>query len=133
EAELAYRAWEDGSNSLNLELGYDVVRGDTDLGPPARIPPWSLTGRAVAEVGPWTVKVQLRHVAEQDRIAALELPTDAYTTADAFVSWSPSRETGLMLYADLRNLTDQEVREHASFLKDLAPLPGRNLRVGVAY
>lgn len=133
EAELGYKAWESGADRLNLELGYDLVRGDTDLGPPARIPPWSLTGRAVAEVGPWTVKVQLRHVAEQDRIAALELPTDAYTTADAFVSWSPSRETGLMLYADLRNLTDQEVREHASFLKDLAPLPGRNLRVGVAY
>lgn len=133
EAELAYKAWERGSDSLTLELGYDTVRGDTDLGPPARIPPWSLTGRVVSEVGPWTTKLQLRHVAEQERVAALELPTDAYTTVDAFVGWSPSRETGLMLYADLRNLTDQEVREHTSFLKDLAPQPGRNLRLGVAW
>ncbi len=133
EAELAYRAWESGSDSLSLELGYDLVRGDTDLGPPARVPPWSLTGRVAAEVGPWAAKLQLRHVAEQDRVATLELPTDAYTTVDAFVSWSPSRETGLMLYADLRNLTNQEMREHASFLKDLAPQPGRNLRLGAAW
>jgi len=29
------------------------------------------------------------------------------------------------------NLTDEEARNHASFLKDLAPLPGRN--VSLAY
>ena len=40
---------------------------------------------------------------------------------------------GVSLFVDARNLTDEEAREHASFLKDIAPLPGRNLRVGVAY
>ena len=38
-----------------------------------------------------------------------------------------------MLYAEARNLNDAEVREHASFLKDLAPSPGRNLRIGAVY
>ena len=30
-----------------------------------------------------------------------------------------------------RNLTDQDIRVHTSYLKDFAPLPGRNLAVGV--
>ena len=29
------------------------------------------------------------------------------------------------------NLTDQEARNHVSFLKDLAPLPGRDVRLDV--
>ena len=37
------------------------------------------------------------------------------------------------LFAEGHNLTDEEAREHVSFLKDVAPLPGRNLRVGVSY
>ncbi|HEV2081395.1 MAG TPA: TonB-dependent receptor [Brevundimonas sp.] len=132
EAEVAYRAWERGTDTLTLELGYDTVRGDTDLGAPARIPPWSLSGRAELEWGPWTVRGQVRHVGEQTRVAAFELPTDAYATADLYLGWSP-REDGLILFAEARNLTDAEVREHTSFLKDLAPSPGRNLRLGAAY
>ena len=82
---------------------------------------------------PWTLRGQVRHVGEQDRVADFELPTDAYTTADLFVGWTPNPAGGLTLFAEARNLTDEEVREHASFLKDLAPSPGRNLRVGASY
>jgi iron complex outermembrane recepter protein len=31
------------------------------------------------------------------------------------------------------NLLDETARVHASFLKDLAPLPGRNFTAGVRY
>ena len=133
EAEIGYLAWENGSDSLRLEAAYDTVRGETDFGAPARIPPWSVTGRAVAELGPWTLRAQARHVGEQDRVADFELPTDSYTTLDAYVGWSPSRDEGLLLYAEVRNATDEEVREHTSFLKDLVPQPGRNFRLGAAY
>ncbi|HEV7227862.1 TonB-dependent receptor domain-containing protein [Brevundimonas sp.] len=132
EAELGYRAWERGADALTLELGYDVVRGETDLGPPARIPSWSLRAGAELEMGPWTVRGQVRRVGEQDRVAAFELPTDGHTTADLYLGWAP-REDGLILFAEAKNLTDEEVREHTSFLKDLAPSPGRNLRIGAAY
>ncbi len=133
EAEIGYQAWESGSDGLRLEVAYDTVRGSTDFGGPARIPPWSVTGRAIVDFGPWTLKAQARHVGEQDRVADFELPTDSYTTLDAYVGWSPSDEDGLLLYAEVRNATDEEVREHASFLKDLTPLPGRNFRIGAAY
>lgn len=134
EAEAAWRLWNPGSRrSLTLEAAGDWVRGSTDLGPPARIPPWSMTVRAKVELDAWSGRLEVRHVGEQDRIAALELPTDGYATVNLFGSWAPDPDGGVMLYAEARNLNDAEIREHASFLKDLAPSPGRNLRFGVAY
>lgn len=133
EARLDYQAWQSGEDGLTLGLGYDYVRGDTDLGAPARIPPWSLNGKAELDLGPWTTKLTIRRVAEQDRVADFELATDAYTTADLYLGWSPDRDSGLTLYVEGRNLGDAEVREHTSFLKDLTPLPGRNLRAGMAW
>jgi iron complex outermembrane recepter protein len=133
EARLDYQAWQSGEDGLTLGLGYDYVRGDTDLGAPARIPPWSLNGKAELDLGPWTTRLTVRRVSEQDRVTDFELPTDAYTTADLYLGWSPDREQGLTLYVEGRNLGDAEVREHTSFLKDLTPLPGRNLRAGMAW
>lgn len=134
EVQAAWRLWDEGDRrSLRLEAAGDYVRGDTDLGPPARIPPWSATARAVMQHDAWTGRLELREVGVQDRLAAFELPTDGYRTLNAFLAWSPDPEGGLLVYAEGRNLNDAEIREHTSFLKDLAPSPGRNLRVGVVF
>lgn len=133
EVETSYRLWEEGQRSFTLEAAADYVRGKTDLGPPARIPPWSLTGRAVFEGGWWTGKLELQHVAAQNRLADFELPTDDYKLLNASIVFRPIADRGLKLFIDGRNLTNSEAREHVSFLKDLAPLPGRSYRVGVAY
>lgn len=133
EAEASWIAWRDGDRRLNLEFGADYVRADTDLGPPARIPPWSVTTRLVWEGPQWTGRLEVRHVAGQDRVADFELPTDSYTQVNLGGSWSPPALKGAKLYAEVRNLTDEEIREHASYLKDLAPQPGRNVRAGIAW
>ena len=134
EAQVAWRVWDAGERrTFSLETTADSVRATTDLGPPARIPPWSINVRGVLEFDAWTGRIDLREVGEQDRTGAFELPTDGYTTLNAFVSWAPDPDRGLRLYAEARNLNDAEVREHASFLKDLAPSPGRNIRLGVNY
>jgi iron complex outermembrane receptor protein len=64
-------------------------------------------------------------------VAEFELPTEAYTLLNASLVYRPME--GVKVFAEGRNLNDAEAREHASFLKDLAPLPGRSLRLGVAY
>jgi iron complex outermembrane receptor protein len=133
EVEWAYRLWEDGARSFRLEGGADYVRGETDLGPPARIPPWSVTGRGVFDGGWWDGRLELRRVAGQDRVTAFELPTDDYIMLNASITVRPLKDRNFKLFVDGRNLTDVEAREHASFLKDIAPLPGRNVRVGVGY
>ena len=133
EAEVSYRLWQDGDRSFSLEGAADYVRGETDLGVPARIPPWSVTGRAVFDGGWWTGKLELRRVAEQDRVAEFELPTDSYMMLNASLSATPFDDKNLKLFAEARNINDAEAREHVSFLKDLAPLPGRNFRIGAGY
>ena len=133
ELEGSYRMWEDGARSFRLEATADYVRGKTDLGRPARIPPWSATGRGVFEAGWWTGQLEVRRVGGQDRVAAFELPTDGYTMLNAQLIVRPLKDPSFKVFVEGRNLTDVEAREHASFLKDIAPMPGRNLRVGVGY
>lgn len=133
EAEVSYTLWRDGDRSFALEGAADYVHGDTDLGPPARIPPWSVTGRAVFEGGWWTGTLELREVGEQDRVAEFELPTDGYRTLNASLVFRPFEDKNLKVFMDARNINDAEMREHASFLKDIAPLPGRSFRIGAGY
>ncbi|MDP1875434.1 TonB-dependent receptor [Phenylobacterium sp.] len=131
EVEVAYRLWQDGARSFTLEGAADYVRGDTDLGAPARIPPWSAAGRAIFATSWWTGKLELRQVGEQTRVTEGELPTDGYRLLNASVVVRPT--DGFKIFLEGRNLNDAEAREHASFLKDLAPLPGRSFRLGVGY
>ena len=133
EAEVSYLFWQDGERSLTFEGGADYVHGETDLGPAARVPPWSVTGRAIFEAGWWTGKLELRHVADQARVSAGELPTDGYEMLNASLVFRPLKDQDFKIMIDGRNLADSTAREHASFLKDLAPLPGRSLRIGVGY
>ncbi|MFN3878491.1 MAG: TonB-dependent receptor [Brevundimonas sp.] len=134
ELEGAYALWQDGDRKLSLEGAADYVRAQTDFGPAARIPPYSVTGRLAWTSTKFDVSGEVRHVGEQDRVAnAFELPTDDYTLINASVAVRPFSQQNVTLFAEARNLTDEEAREHVSFLKDIAPLPGRNLRVGVAY
>jgi iron complex outermembrane receptor protein len=133
EAEARYRVWEDSGRTLSLSAAADHVRASTDLGPAARIPPWSAT------IGlDWTSRlydlgVEVRHVGEQDRTAAFELPTDSYTLVNLKGALRPFADRNVILFAEAANLGDEEAREHASFQKDIAPQPGRSLRVGVTY
>jgi iron complex outermembrane receptor protein len=132
EAELAYRVWTDGQRSVNLHAGADFVRGSSDLGPPARIPPYSASLKASYEAPMWSGDVEVRRTGSQDRIAEMELPTDGYTVLNASLAWKPTGDARVRLFLDGRNLTNEEVREHVSFLKDIAPSPGRQVRAGIA-
>ena len=67
--------------------------------------------------------------AKQDDIAAFESPTDDYLTFDARFGIDLTDNVHLMLEG--KNLTDEEVRVHASPLKDIAPLAGRDFRIAL--
>ncbi|MDP3404073.1 MAG: TonB-dependent receptor [Brevundimonas sp.] len=133
EAEAAYDVWVNGSQVVTLEGAADFVDADTDLGPAARIPPYSLTGRVRYTSTPVDLTLEVRHVGKQDEIAEFELPTNSYTLVSLFGAWRPFADPSITLFAEGRNLTNEEAREHASFLKDIAPQPGRSLRAGVTY
>ena len=60
----------------------------------------------------------------------------AYTLMDAelaytFAGLGDTRNGDVTVYVKGSNLSDEEARVHSSFLKDLAPLPGRNISIGL--
>ncbi len=133
ELEGDYALWESGERSLKLGGTADYVKADTDLGPAARIPPYSVAATLKWTDARWDAGLEVRHVGEQDETADFELPTDGYTLVNLSGSIRPFADRNVTVFAEAHNLTDEEAREHASFLKDVAPLPGRNLRVGITY
>ena len=85
------------------------------------------------ESGPWEGSLLVRRVFKQDRIAASqETETAAYTDLRLGVAYNYALTDGnlLSIFARGDNLLDEVVRHHSSFVKDQAPLPGRNLMVG---
>jgi iron complex outermembrane receptor protein len=92
-----------------------------------------VTGRLVWEDAKVDAHVEIRRVGAQARTAAYETPTDGYTLVNARVAVRPLKDSALQLFVEGRNLADAEAREHTSFLKDIAPLPGRSIRFGLAH
>ncbi|MCS6624626.1 TonB-dependent receptor [Roseibacterium beibuensis] len=133
EAEADYRLWESGQRSLTLTGAADWVRATTDLGQAARIPPWSATAGLEWTSRRFDAGLEVRHVGEQDRTAAFERPTDSYTLVSLKGAVRPFADRNVTVFAEASNLTDAEAREHASFQKEIAPLPGRSLRAGVTW
>ncbi|MGF1549091.1 MAG: TonB-dependent receptor [Sphingomonadaceae bacterium] len=110
----------------------DFVRAtieENDM-PVPRIPPLRLLGGLEARSGALGGRVEVEWVAEQDRVAPFELPTDSFTLVNASLSWRPFGEgSASVLIASVENIFDVEARRHASFTKDFVPLPGRDFRL----
>ena len=113
----------------------DYVRATIDsAGPAPRIPPLRLLGGIEAESNHLNGRVEVEWVDDQGRTAAFETPTDGYTMVNAslaFHPWGRSNSSAIVLSAN--NLFDVDARRHASFLKDYAPLAGRDFRISARF
>jgi iron complex outermembrane receptor protein len=98
-----------------------------------RIAPSRIGGELRWERDGWRASVGAVRYLKQDDVAAYETTTPGYTLVDAHVAWHLDTKGGreLELFVDANNLTDREARPHTSFLKDVVPLPGRNVVFGV--
>lgn len=130
EVDASARLFEVGTYSVNADLIADYVRATIKgEGPAPRIPPLRLLGGLKLQGERLAARAEVERVFEQDRVAEFETPTDGYTLVNASVSFKPfgaENRTTLLLSAN--NLFDVVARRHASFLKDFAPLAGRDLR-----
>jgi iron complex outermembrane receptor protein len=133
EAEATLRLADNASGRWDLRLFGDKVRATLDAGGPLpRIVPARVGASLQWERDGWRASLgALRHD-DQPRVAAFETPTPGYTLYDAHLArhWDGER-FGWEVFVDATNLTDREARVHTSFLKDLAPLPGRSIAFGV--
>jgi iron complex outermembrane receptor protein len=135
EASAAIELFHAEPRHLDLELQADYVRarlrGEAD-DPLPRIPPFRYGATLHYQDTRLDGRVGVVGVAEQDRVAAFERPTDGHAFVNASLAYRFFLgQTILQLRLQGTNLTDTEGRNHVSFLKDLVPLPGRDVRASL--
>lgn len=136
EAEAAVRLFELGESAIEATALADFVRADLlgGKGPVPRIPPMRFIGGLEAEGGPIGGRVEVEHATKQDRITSFETETSGWTMVNASVSWRPlGADNATTIIASVNNIFDVEARRHSSFLKDFAPLPGRDFRLSARF
>ncbi|CCQ11900.1 Zinc-regulated outer membrane receptor [Pseudoalteromonas luteoviolacea B = ATCC 29581] len=72
------------------------------------------------------------HYLTQNNIASYESKTLSYTLIDASIQYNfAALNSDFVAYLNMDNLTDELGFVHSSFIKDKAPLPGRNIKLGI--
>ena len=124
-----------GDVDWHFEGQLDYVRaslrnsnGDNDL---PRTPPLSGLIALEAKTEALDIRTELEYAAAQNNIAAFELPTENYLLWNVYITLRPFKDRNLSVQLRGTNLGNSDARQHTSFLKDLIPLPGRNIKVSL--
>lgn len=133
EAESEWQFAELAGGALSWKLFGDYTRATLDAGGDVpRIPPRRIGTGFDYEGTRWSAGLTATRYADQDCTAAFERPTEGYLMLDADLSYRLFGSVSeWFVFLRGTNLLDEEARRHSSFLKDLAPLPGRSFTLGV--
>lgn len=135
EAQLDAELFEIGLFHIHSHLAADYVRATAENSPTGdlpRIPPFSGLFALEANSSHADLRGEVEYAADQKRIGFGELPTDGYTMYNLYLTLRPmGEESPVALRVAALNLSNVDARLHTSFLKDIAPLPGRNIKVSV--
>ena len=100
-----------------------------------RISPLRLGAGLNYSLNALSAQLDVLHAFDQNKTASnattTELATDGYTNVSATVAYKLTTKFGLELFARANNLLNDEIREHTSFLKDIAPQGERSALVGL--
>ncbi len=135
EASASARLARIGGYVINADVLGDYVHANiVDSGPAPRIPPMRVLGGLEAQGDRINGRVEVEHVFDQNRIAAFETKTDEYTMVNASIGLSPfGKDSKTTLLLSANNLFDVNARRATSFLKDFAPLAGRDFRATLRF
>ncbi len=129
EAQLAWQI----TDEFKITTFSDYVKARLkDGGDLPRTPPLRVGSEFSYENEMISAHLDITRYQRQDNVADLETETAGYTLVDAFISWDlPLNNQDISVYLKGSNLTDTDARVHTSFLKNIAPRPGRNIVIGV--
>ncbi len=136
EAEVQFHLIDHPEQRLHFSLFADSVHAGqtTDEQPLPRIPPARIGASLTFEPGRWSLGTEARHAFRQTRFTSEETKTAGYTLVGAHASYRidavRAPRLGLELFVRGDNLTNATARLSTSFLKDIAPLPGRGVTFG---
>lgn len=120
---------------LHLETKADYVYAqdrNTDRSLP-RITPFRTSAALIYEwKDRFDARIEGQYVHDQNRTAEFELPTDSYFLLGASASYRiAAGPVDIDVFLKATNLLNEEARMHTSFLKDIAPLAGRGVLLGM--
>ncbi|KTF13658.1 TonB-dependent receptor [Pseudoalteromonas sp. H105] len=129
EAQVAWQL----TDEFKVDVFSDYVRARLkDGGNLPRTPPLRFGTEFSYQTEKLSAHLHVTRYQEQDRTAPEETTTDGYTMLDASISYDLSvLNQDVSLYLRGTNLTDTEARVHSSFLKNIAPRPGRSFALGI--
>jgi iron complex outermembrane receptor protein len=112
----------------NFRLWGDLVRARLDTGGDVpRIPPARIGASWHFSSGLWQLELSALHAFDQNRAGDNEADTDGYLRIDAYLSYGTGQ---WRLFIKGNNLTDREIRNATSYLREIAPQPGRSVVLG---
>lgn len=132
EVETVWHLHDRSDWQLDLRLAADFTRAKEGSRHLPRIPPGRLTAGLFWAHDGWSAGAESKWTLSQNRVAANETSSDGYLMVSAHVTRTLKfGRTEWEIFVRGTNLTNDEARPHTSFVKDLAPLPGRGAMAGV--
>ena len=132
EAEMQLPVYKFSGGDLHVNLGYDMVNADNLVTntPLPRIPPKSFNIGLVWESDALDVNLMTSISTKQNAISVNELATDGFVDTRLALSYRPmGTDSPYSIDLQVRNLFNEEIRHHTSFLKDLLPARGRDVKL----
>lgn len=128
---------DNAGETLSLDIQPDYVHAQNrELDAPLpRITPFRIrSGINYYRENLFRIRLEAQNVLQQERNAFMESETPGYTMLNLIVSKEiPIRSTIAELFLRGTNLLNETAREHTSFIKDIAPLPGASVSAGVRF
>lgn len=125
------------SDSFGLELGLmaDFLEAELDSGDYIpRMPPLKYGFNLQFTQENLSADLHWTRYQQQDHLAQGELITKGFNMLDVELAYRLiNQQHDALFFLRGKNLLDEEARDHASFLKDLAPRAGRNFVAGIRY
>ena len=136
EFEVAFHLLEDGPHRLHLIGRADGVYAQNlrTNQPLPRMPPVRYGGSLVYEYQTFRAELDVLRANKQDRVPDGEFSTAGYTMLDLGFDYALEMldlPVIPLLFFRMTNLLNEEARASESFLRDRAPLPGRNFTGGI--
>ena len=121
------------TDEFSWRVQADIIRARLESGGELpRTPPARITSEFNYQGDNISADLFISNYFEQAHTATLETSTDSYLMVDANVNYHFTLgQHDLAIYLKGKNLTDEYAQVHTSFLKDLTPLAGRSIAVGI--
>jgi iron complex outermembrane receptor protein len=132
EGELLFDIFERNGRHLHARIYSDFVYGEEKVSGNylPRLPPLRYGIGVHYVTGKIEANIDVTHNAQQTRTAVNEIATDSFTMVDLEATYYFDMPT-MMVFLRGTNLGDEDARRHTSPLKDIAPLPGRSIQLGL--